>query len=216
MTLLGKLALFGGAALALLVVAAGAALAYIAWAVETPDYRVVAADGPFEIRDYPAMRAAEVETTGPRQEAVRAGFRPLAGYIFARDREGPSIAMTAPVTQTPSVDAGAPERAWVVRFLMPSGYALADLPRPADADLRLIEIPARRVAAVRFSGAWTDARFAAQEDKLRAWVAAQGGRGVSAATFAYYNDPFTPSFLRRNEVLIDVDMAPPASPPDQR
>lgn len=210
MTGIAKIALYAGGLVALLLAVGGAALAYVAWTVETPAYRVIARDGSFELWDYPAVRAAQIETTGPRQEAVRAGFRPLAAYIFAKNREGPSIAMTAPVTQSPAATDTPPggRNAWVVRFLMPASYDLAALPAPADGALRLIEIPKRRVAAIRFSGAWTDARFAAKERALRDWIAARGLRSAGPPTFAYYNDPFTPSFLRRNEVLIDVGDAP--------
>lgn len=167
--------------------------------IETPDYRVVSRAGDMEIRDYPALNVAEVVTAGDRGEAVRAGFRPLARYIFARERPGEKIAMTAPVTQEPAESGG-----WRVRFIMPQGYALADLPRPADADVRLVRTEPQRMAAVRFSGGWDDDRFRAEEERLRRWIAERGLEVTSPPTYAYYDDPFTPGFLRRNEVLLGV------------
>lgn len=201
--LMVKLALYGAMALAVVLALGLGAYAYVALAVERPKYQILAADGVFELRDYPALRAAQVATDGPRGDAVRAGFRPLAAYIFARNRPGPSIAMTAPVTQTPE-NTGADGRAWTVRFIMPASFALDDLPAPSDARIRLVEIPRQRVAAVRFSGDWTDDRFAAFEGRLRDWIDAKGWTAASEATFAYYNDPLTPGFLRRNEVLIEI------------
>ncbi len=167
--------------------------------IETPNYAVVSRDGDFELRDYPAMTVAEVVRTGGRSDALRGGFRPLAGYIFAKERGGEKIAMTAPVTQEPTE-----EGSWRVRFIMPRDWSLEDLPRPAQAEVELTRTEPQRMAAVRFSGAWNDAVMAAQEERLRAWIAERGLEATTPPTYAYYDDPFTPGFLRRNEVLIGV------------
>ena len=169
--------------------------------VEQPEYGAVVQDGDFEIRDYPAMVMAEVTSSGDRRDAVSKGFRPLASYIFASEREGDKIAMTAPVTQTPEAEGA---KTWSVRFIMPSEYSLDTLPKPAGAEVRLVEAPAQRRAAVRFSGHATDESLAEQEARLRDWLQARGIEPSGPPTFAYYNAPFTPGFLRRNEVLFDV------------
>ena len=188
----------GGAA----ALAAGAWL-YVTLTIETPAYRVATGDGAFELRDYPALVLAETRTQGPRRAALGDGFRPLARYIFASEREGPKIAMTAPVVQT-----GGPE-GWTVGFVMPSEHALDALPEPGPAPgaspVALREAPPQRMAAVRFSGVATDAALAAREAELRRWMAAKGLAAAGAPVFAYYNDPWTPGFLRRNEVLIPVE-----------
>ncbi len=181
----------------LLLAGCGALLA--ANSVEKPPYESVMLDGDFELRDYAEQVVAEVTTTGARQQAVSAGFRPLAGYIFAKERAGDKIAMTAPVTQTPG-DGGE----WVVRFIMPSQYTLETLPKPAGSQVRLETLPPRRMAAVRFSGVATDALIAEQELRLVTWMEARGLSPTDTPTYAYYNDPFTPGFLRRNEVLVPV------------
>lgn len=173
---------------------------YVSATVEEPPFARVAEDGDFSVRDYPALVVAEVETDGDRDAAVRAGFRPLARYIFAREREGEKIAMTAPVTQQ---RAGA---AWAVHFYMPPGRDLASLPPPGPGEaVSLRETPPIRRAVVRFSGVADDALLAEQTARLQAWIAARGLSPTGAPpVFAYYNDPFTPGFLRRNEVMIDV------------
>jgi len=168
--------------------------------IETPNYVVVNRDGDFELRDYPALTVAEVVREGPRSQALRGGFRPLAGYIFANERSGEKIAMTAPVTQEP-----AEGDSWRVRFIMPRDWSLEDLPRPAQDDVRLLRTEPRRMAAVRFSGGWESAEFERHEERLRAWIAERGLEPTTAPTYAYYDDPFTPGFLRRNEVLIGVE-----------
>ena len=83
----------------LAVVAIGA-WAYVMSNVKQPSYVSVTQDGAIEVRDYPALVVAEVTRRGDRNSAVRAGFAPLASYIFAKNRSGDSISMTAPVTQT--------------------------------------------------------------------------------------------------------------------
>lgn len=180
---------------------------WVTHSVEQPDYTVVAADGDFELRDYPAMVVAEAAVAGDRQEGVRQGFRALASYIFAKDREGDRIAMTAPVIQQ-SADRQAAERqpdaGWRVRFVMPSEFDLDDLPRPAGEDVELHRWPPMRFAAVRFSGRADDAEFARHETRLRDWLVERSLEAEGTPLLAYYDDPWTPGLLRRNEVLIRV------------
>ena len=173
------------------------AWAWATWSVETPEYALLEQDGAFELRRYPPVVAARVERAGDRGTAVRSAFGPLSRYIFAKDREGEKIAMTAPVTQEPAGSG------WAVSFLMPAGSRMASLPQPAG-DVRLIETEARLVAAVRFSGSWTDARFDRFAGDLDDWMRARGLVPQGPPEYAYYNDPFTPGVLRRNEVLRPV------------
>jgi len=205
--------------LALLAIVGVLVFVYLIQNVEQPAYRVVAQQEPFELRDYPTLVVAEVRRQGSRQQGLSAGFRPLARYIFAKERaddDGERIAMTAPVVQqalapdariamtAPVTQTRTDDDSWAIRFIMPSQYRLADLPAPAGKDLQLTEIPARRVAAVRFSGRTTDALIAEQEQALRQWMDTRGLKAAGIPVYAYYNDPFTPGFLRRNEVLIDI------------
>ncbi|RNE88754.1 heme-binding protein [Marichromatium sp. AB31] len=202
-------------AMAVLGVVAMAVFVFVVQNVETPDYRVVERDETIEIRDYPALIVAEVRRDGDRRAALSAGFGPLAGYIFAKEREGESVSMTAPVTQTPADEPIAmtvpvtqtPTDAagqWAVRFIMPARYDLDSLPAPAGETVRLRTIAPRRVAAIRFSGRATDALIAEQESRLRAWLETRGLAVAGAPTYAYYNDPLTPGFLRRNEVMLEL------------
>lgn len=217
------------ATLALLVVAGIGVWVYVVQNVEQPSYAVAATDGAIEVRTYPPLVVAEVTVSGDRKTAVGRGFRPLARYIFAQERGGDSIAMTAPVTQTTApetnkpagrddaiamtapvtqtpADSGKTSSAdqWTVRFIMPSQYALEDLPEPGNEAVKLTRQPGRTMAAIRFSGVADDASIAKQEAKLRAWLEANNRAPTGPATYAYYNDPFTPGFLRRNEVMIPI------------
>ena len=157
---------------------------------------------------------AEVTVTGGQKEAGGKGFRLLAGYIFGGNKgqqkiamtapvgmqpAGEKIAMTAPVTQMQSAGE------WIVRFTMPSSYALETLPTPNDAKVHLRQTPAARFAVMRFSGlAWPD-DVASKAKVLTAWMEKRGLRATGPATLAQYNPPWTLWFLRRNEVMIPVE-----------
>jgi DNA gyrase inhibitor GyrI len=204
---------------------AGCGLAIIGGAValaqyrntEQPDFALVSREGDFELRDYPPLVVAEVISTGTRERASSASFRRLAAYIFAQDRPagGEQIAMTAPVLQQPAKpdeqiamtapvlqqEAGA--GGWRMRFVMPAKYTLETLPA-APRDITLMQIPARRVAAVRFSGNGGRADLARMTARLEAWIAQQGLKRAGEAEYAFYDAPMVPGPLRRNEVLIPV------------
>ncbi|MEM9145166.1 MAG: heme-binding protein [Pseudomonadota bacterium] len=194
-----KTLLIISAVLVLFAVGLTAVWVFVVQNVETPAYRVLRAEGRMELRAYPALVRAEIDRSGPRRQALSAGFGPLAGYIFAREREGPKIAMTAPVRQA----AGA-LGTWTVGFILPAGLSPAEAPAPARADLRLTEVPAHAAAAIRFPGHPSDADLAARERELRAWLVATDVNVTGPAAYAYYNDPFTPGFLRRNEVILPI------------
>jgi len=182
--------------------------------LEEPKFTVFLHKGDFEVRDYQAAVAAEVTVVGDQHAAARKGFRLLAGYIFggntrrhsipmtapvARERANEKVAMTAPVTQTEA------NGAWKVRFTMPSAYSLATLPEPNDPEVKLISVAPARFAVVRFSGTARKENLEANAKKLVAFAKAQHLRLIGAASLAQYNPPWTPWFMRRNEVLIPVD-----------
>lgn len=167
---------------------------------ETPTYTVERTVDEAEIRTYPPVLVAEVTATGSRSGAASEGFRALAGYIFGGNAGAEKMAMTTPVAQTPQSGA-----AWTVRFMMPADRTLASLPRPKNAAVRLVELPPRRVIALRFSGSPSDGALSDAADRLRA-IAAEAGLALRGAPdFMFYDSPFTLPWNRRNEVLFTLD-----------
>ena len=186
-------------------------------ATEEPAFVVAVHEGEFEVRDYPALVAAEVSVSGNRDEAANAGFRLLAGYIFGGNTRRQSIAMTAPVVQqrsnsepiamtAPVMQSGG-AGAWVIRFVMPSAYTLETLPMPNDARVHLIPVPAARYAVVRFSGLAQPADVERRTATLRVFMERQRLRAIGPPSLARYNPPWTLWFLRRNEVWILAERA---------
>ncbi|NWG45985.1 MAG: heme-binding protein [Alphaproteobacteria bacterium] len=186
--------------------------------VEEPAFGVERSEPPFELRRYAPMIVAEVEVGGSREQAVNAGFRILADYIFGGNAPRETIEMTAPVTQSesPAEPAGekiamtAPvqqtgrEGRWTVRFVMPSEWTLDTLPRPNDPRIALVPVPERLLASVRFSGVPRETRLAEKSAALDAWIAAAGLTPRGEPVYAFYDPPWTLPFLRRNEVLREV------------
>jgi SOUL heme-binding protein len=190
-----------------------------AMATEEPKYDVISKDDNFELRQYAPMLIAETWVSGDQDEASSRGFRAIAGYIFGDNKRAGAtaekIAMTAPVTMekqnasekiamTAPVTMDKQGERWRVHFVMPSQYKFADLPTPNNPEVKLREVPAKKVAALRFSGFAGEEKVAAQTVVLNDWIRTQGLVAANTPQLARYNAPWTPPFLRRNEVLIEV------------
>jgi hypothetical protein len=185
----------------------------LAMAIENADYRVAEDHGDLEIRIYTPQIVAETAVVSDFEDAGNQAFQRLFGYISGANRAQSKIAMTAPVSQeaapekiamtAPVVQEGSASN-WRVAFLLPSSYAWSTVPQPTDERVRLRQIPARTIAALRFSGTWGEDRFRDHESKLRALIKERGLEPVGEPIFARYNPPFTPWFMRRNEVLIPI------------
>lgn len=183
-------------------------------ATEEPVFKLVLQSEAFEVREYPALIAAEVSVGGDRSAAVSAGFRLLAGYIFGGNSRSQSIAMTAPVIQAPpfgeTIAMTAPvtqignAEGWVIRFIMPSSYTLDTLPTPNDPKVQLKTLAPSRVAVVQFSGLAHEADIAQKTAELNDFIAANHLRAAGPPSLARYNPPWTLWFLRRNEIMIPL------------
>ncbi|MCA6289345.1 SOUL family heme-binding protein [Phenylobacterium sp.] len=186
---------------------------------EQPPYEVLGRIGDAEIRRYAPQIAAETVVEGPVETARNEGFRRVAGYIFGDNTAKASVAMTAPVVQgrepsggsqsiamtAPVVQQPAGAESWSIQFIMPAKYTMATLPQPNDPRVRLVEIPARTFAVVRFSGLGRDDAVARHEKALDAALAGSSWRAVGEPVTWYYDPPWTVPFLRRNEVARPVE-----------
>ena len=185
-----------------------------AMAIEEPGYTVIEQVDNFELRMYEPKIVAETLVEGDFSEVGNEGFRRLAGYIFGNNRKDESIDMTAPVNQEPrpeKISMTAPvsqeeeSGMWRITFTMPAEYTLETLPAPLDDRVVLTQKPARLMAAIRYSGTWSRKRYQEYEARLKSLIDERGLEAVGEPVFARYNPPFTLWFLRRNEVLIQVE-----------
>ena len=166
--------------------------------VKEPSFTVTGKYNGFELRSYGVILKASTPLDGQEGRKMDQGFRRLARYIFGGNSEAQQIAMTAPVIR----EGG--EGNWHLSFVMPSDMTLDDLPQPVDERVSLSPVPARTVAALRFSGWATDRRVKHHTEKLLNGLDEQGIQGTGEAMVAQYDPPFRLPFLRRNEILIEV------------
>lgn len=177
----------------------------------------------FEVRRYMPHIVAETVVDGSYRGAMNEGFRRLAGYIFGGNtrtervsmtapvgESGEQIAMTAPVSESESIAMTVPvgeqagQNARRISFVMPSSYTMETLPVPNDARVTLRAVPERLVAAQRFNAPMNDAQVEELKRSFLADISAQGFIALEEPEAAYYNPPWTPPFLRRNELLVPV------------
>lgn len=180
-------------------------------AAPEPDYTVVRAQDPFEVRDYGEL--AVVKTT--MADGSRAAFGRLFDYISGQNQGAREIAMTAPVLNTgpaegteiamtaPVLQSREGDREMV--FVLTDEFTPQTAPLPSDPMVTLGAIAARRVAVVRYAGSMNK-RAPAEEARLRAWIEDQGLQPTRPAEVAGYNPPWTLPAYRRNEVLIPIAM----------
>lgn len=178
--------------------------------VETPNYVVVKAQGNIEIRRYDPMIIAEVQIDGPRKDAVGAGFRLLADYIFGNNLVKQDIAMTAPVQQqqsakiamTAPVQQQSADGRWQVSFVMPAAYTLETLPEPVNKLVTLKMVPATSFIVVRFTGMNSDGNVKKHEKQLMDYIKTNDIAVTGDPKYAFYNPPWTLPPMRRNEVMM--------------
>jgi len=184
---------------------------------EEPNYSLLQNEDRFEVREYEALVIAETLVDSDFDDAGNIAFRRLFAYISGDNETAAEIAMTAPVmahdengssgekiSMTAPVTGEETPRGWRFAFVLPSGYRLATAPVPGNPDVRLEQVPARKVAVLRYSGSWNETAYEDNLEKLQQWMRRNQLEADSLPRVAGYDPPWTLPFLRRNEVMIDI------------
>ncbi len=189
------------------------AMPILSQAVEEPDYQVIRTFDNVEVRQYSPYVVAEVVLDVPAEDAGGQAFPILAGYIFGKNKGEKKFAMTAPVTQsavpvrmdmTAPVTQAAVAGGTRVQFVLPKGVTLATAPEPIDARVHLRDMPAATWAVIRYSGTWSESNYAEHLGELKSSLAAANVATQGEPVLARYNAPFTPWFMRRNEIWLEL------------
>ncbi|MEC8025509.1 MAG: heme-binding protein [Myxococcota bacterium] len=182
-------------------------------ATEEPTFTVVQSYDQWELRQYAPTLEAQVEVRGVFRSAVSQGFRLLADFIFGNNvsptgNGAQKIAMTAPVSAAPRLQAGTPSddgARWVVTFTMPSEFTVASLPKPVNPRVTIHKNKGGLYAAIRFKGKIkSPGTWEGMEDTLRKAVKEQGLSAAGTVRTAQYDGPWVPGPFRRNELLLPV------------
>ena len=181
--------------------------------VEKPDYKVIQSEQNIEIRQYEPMIIAEVEVDGKREDAIGDGFRLLADYIFGNNTVQQVISMTAPVQQkenqniamTAPVQQQSTGKSWRMSFVMPSKYSMDSLPVPNNNRVRLKGILAKKFVVIEFSGTNSNENVTEHKNQLMNYIEENQIKINDSPKYAFYNPPWSLPFLRRNEVMIEIN-----------
>lgn len=163
---------------------------------ESPAFRVISRDGNCELREYPESLLV---TTPSGQRAQNGAFMRLFRFISGNNDRSQKISMTTPVLMSGG-------EGGTMSFVVPKEVAGKGIPKPSDPSVTVTVMPAGRYASCCFSGYGEPKAWLKETEALSAWMNKQGIKAERTATplRAVYNPPWTPGFLRRNEVLIRV------------
>ncbi len=175
--------------------------------VETIKYEIIRKIGKVEIRHYPRVIIAKVDNS------VSDSFGLLFRFISGQNRQKEKVKMTSPVVSQDSsqeIKMTSPvfsefSSMGYMAFVMPAEFTLETTPQPMDNRVKIEELPARTVAVLRFSGSWSEDHFESKTRELFDELSKAGIKTRGGVFAMLYNPPFIPSFLRRNEVAIEME-----------
>lgn len=188
---------------------------YYAKKLETPNYTVTNQADGYEVRQYDPILVIQTTVQGDATGGMNKGFMVLAGYIFGGNQSRQSVAMTTPVLDqplnqniamtTPVLDQSQNNER-VVTFTVPEKWTKEALPIPNDDRVNIVEWPAETKAVKRFMTLSTFGQSARDKasTQLLEVLERDGVAHEGDVTFAFYNPPWTPFFLRRNEVMVTI------------
>lgn len=197
-----------------------------AMAIEEPAYDTIVSQAPFELRHYAPTLIAQTVVNGDMDTASSKGFRLIADFIFGNNLaadtgQAAQIAMTAPVTMAPqsskiamtapvtieqqSVETCLPGPSqWRIHFVMPRQYTLANIPKPNNSAVTLLELPRKYMVVHRYSGFNTVARVQEKTKETLAWAKQQSLQVIGTPQLSRYDPPWTLPLFRRNEIMVEV------------
>jgi effector-binding domain-containing protein len=168
--------------------------------VETIKYEITSEIGNIEIRKYPKIVIAKVKDPAN-------AFNLLYRFITGENKQKAKVKMTTPVvSQQIQMTSPVFSETGTMAFVMPVEYTLETTPEPLDERVKIVEIPARLVAALCFSGGWSEAHFEKETQELLETLSEAKIKTKGNVFTMLYNPPFIPGFLRRNEVAVEVEL----------
>ena len=193
-------------------------------AIEEPKYEVLKEYDEFEIRKYSSFIIAETEVISNHEDAGSDAFQVLFQFISGNNTKREEIEMTVPVRQVDNepqseeIAMTAPVRQvteseedgkYLISFVMPLSYTMQTVPVPNDERITIKEIPARVMAVRKYSGTWSEENYRENEEILLNELDKSEYEITGDPEFARYNPPILPWFLRRNEVMIEINLPEP-------
>jgi len=164
---------------------------------ESAPYQVVRSDEKFQVRDYPTLTIVETPLGNPNGSDGE--FMRLFRFITGGNKAKEKIAMTTPVFMSGSATNA------TMAFVMPAKMKSGEVPKPSDGSVTVRELAAGRFAVLRFSGGRNAKKEAESLAQLKAWMKKQHLSVLSPPVYGYFDPPWTPAIMRRNEVMLRTD-----------
>ncbi len=165
---------------------------------DSAPYQVVRTSGKFEVRDYPALTVVETPMRAAGGKDADGGFGRLFRFITGANESNQKIAMTTPVFMSGG------QTNQTMAFVMPANLSTKQVPKPKDQALSVRVLAPGRFAVLRFSGGRNPRHEADSLRRLEEWMTTEGLNSGSPPVYGYFDPPWTPAFLRRNEVMLLV------------
>lgn len=168
---------------------------------ETVAYEISGTMGDIEFRKYPELVLASVKDSGDDS-----GFDALFRYITGNNQTQGKIPMTSPVITSEKIPMTAPvvSDEGSMSFVMPAGKKADDIPHPLDSRVHIRTLPKREIAVIRFRGYAKKGEVDDAASRLFAGLKKAGIATKGQVFLMRYNPPWTPGFIRRNEVGIEI------------
>jgi len=164
-------------------------------------YNVMKKIEDVEIRQYPEAIFAVVE-----DNSNDSGFGLLFQYISGENKTRRKIAMTAPVITSEKITMTAPVITGknYMAFALPSSYNKETVPIPTNPVVKIETQKDKTMAVLQFSGRTNETRVQKNIQKLITTLKNHSMQIKGEPILMRYNSPFTPGFLRRNEVAVEI------------
>tara|TARA_Y100000590_G_scaffold409114_1_gene500919 strand:+ start:770 stop:1291 length:522 start_codon:yes stop_codon:yes gene_type:complete len=163
-----------------------------------PEYALLNKEGNIEIRQYDEYIVAKASVESIYKDDNNM-FRTLASYIFGGNKENKSIPMTAPVTTYEDTDS------YNMIFYMLDANDINEMPKPNGQDISFEKFNPGKCVVISFSWFTTDNRIKSYTRKLKKYISNNNLEQKSSFMVNRYDPPWRLPFMRRNEVLVQIN-----------
>jgi len=88
---------------------------------------------------------------------------------------------------------------------MPKRFDIKSIPKPSSNSVKIVLVEPRKLATIRFSGYVNQENYKKNLELLNKTLENRGISTKGEPLLMQYNDPWTPPFLRRNEIAVQVN-----------
>jgi len=161
---------------------------------EEASHQVIIREGPIELRHYSSLNLVQTKM----KDTDDSGFMRLFRYIDGNNSSKSKIAMTTPVFTSENNG----ERS--MSFVLTEKIKKENVPAPMNEAVQTVTSKSGLYAAHRYSGRRIQGAPIKIQNQLREWIKNNDLQSLGKPINAFYDTPWTPPFLRRNELLIEV------------